>query len=149
MAANDGARAANVVAVVPFVSYGAPVGAMVLTLSGWPKDGDIINTPGGKTLSDLMSRLGGYWLQSNGIANGRGLAEAPVSEITDDAALTERQTVVLSLMSQGLTNAQIAQQLMLSESSIRQETVKIYRTLGVHSRIEASKKGKALGFISR
>jgi DNA-binding NarL/FixJ family response regulator len=52
-------------------------------------------------------------------------------------------------MAEGLTNAQIAMQLMLSESSIRQETVKIYRALGVNSRVEASKKGQALGLIGR
>ena len=38
----------------------------------------------------------------------------------------------MEFMAQGLTNAQIAQELMLSESSIRQETVKIYRALGVN-----------------
>jgi DNA-binding CsgD family transcriptional regulator len=140
--------AAKFVAVVPFVNAGAPVGAMVLTLSDWPEGTEILATAEGEQLAELMSRLGGYYLQTNGITNGRGLVEVPVTN-TDGPVLTERQAVVLGLMADGLTNAQIAVQLMLSESSIRQETVKIYRGLGVNSRVEASKKGQALGLIGR
>ncbi len=140
--------AAKFVAVVPFITAGAPVGAMVLTLSDWPEGTEILDTAEGEQLAELMSRLGGYYLQTNGITNGRGLVEVPVSN-TDGPVLTERQAVVLGFMAEGLTNAQIAQQLMLSESSIRQETVKIYRALGVNSRVEASKKGQALGLIGR
>jgi len=139
---------AKAVAVVPFISSGAPVGAMVLTFSDYPEGTEILDTQEGEALIELMSRLGGYYLETNGITNGRGLVEVPVTN-TDGPVLTERQAVVLGLMADGLTNAQIAVQLMLSESSIRQETVKIYRALGVNSRIEASKKGQALGLIGR
>jgi DNA-binding NarL/FixJ family response regulator len=137
---------AKFVAVVPFISAGAPVGAMVLTLSAWPEGTEMLETQEGAQLTELMSRLGGYYLQTNGITNGRGLVEVPVGN-GDDPMLTERQAIVLGFMADGLTNAQIAQQLMLSESSIRQETVKIYRALGVRSRVEAAKKGQALGLI--
>ncbi len=140
--------AAKFVAVVPFITAGAPVGAMVLTLSDWPEGTEILATAEGEQLAELMSQLGGYYLQTNGITNGRGLVEVPVSG-SDGPVLTERQAVVLGFMAAGLTNAQIAVQLMLSESSIRQETVKIYRALGVNSRVEASKKGQALGLIGR
>ena len=139
---------AKFVAVIPFISAGAPVGAMVLTLSDWPEGTELLDTQEGAQLVELMSRLGGYYLQTNGITNGRGLIETPISN-TDGPLLTERQSVVLGFMAEGLTNAQIAMQLMLSESSIRQETVKIYRALGVNSRVEASKKGQALGLIGR
>jgi DNA-binding NarL/FixJ family response regulator len=37
--------------------------------------------------------------------------------------------------------------MILSESSIRQETVKIYRALGVGSRAEASKRAVHLGIL--
>jgi DNA-binding NarL/FixJ family response regulator len=52
-------------------------------------------------------------------------------------------------MADGLVNVEIARELMLSESTIRQETIRIYRALGVHNRTEASKKGRALGLIKR
>ncbi len=147
-AAAGRANGAKVVVVIPFITAGAPVGAMVLTLSDWPQNSGLLETPAGAQLVDLVARLGGYYLQTNGITNGRGLVEVPVSN-GDGPVLTERQTVVLGFMADGLTNAQIAQQLMLSESSIRQETVRIYRALGVNSRVEASKKGQALGLIGR
>ena len=144
--ATNGAR---VVAVIPFITGGAPVGAMVLTFSDWPQGTEILETQEGAQLTELMSRLGGYYLQTNGITSGRGLIETPPSHGTDGPVLTERQSIVLGFMADGLTNAQIAQQLMLSESSIRQETVRIYRALGVRSRVEAAKKGQALGLIGQ
>jgi len=143
---NNGAK---VVAVVPFIANGAPVGAMVLTFSDWPQGTEILDTLEGAQLTELMSRLGGYYLQANGITSGRGLIEAPPANGSDGPMLTERQAIVLGFMADGFTNAQIAQQLMLSESSIRQETVRIYRALGVRSRVEAAKKGQALGLIAR
>jgi len=51
--------------------------------------------------------------------------------------LSDRQGEVLAFISQGLTNPQIARRLNLSESTIRHETIKIYRVLGVRNRAEA------------
>ncbi len=48
-----------------------------------------------------------------------------------------RQQEVLNYMSQGATNAQIAKRLGFSESTIKQETMAIYRHFGVRSRAEA------------
>jgi DNA-binding NarL/FixJ family response regulator len=63
--------------------------------------------------------------------------------------LTSRQIKILELMAEGMVNVEIARELMLSESTIRQETVRIYRALGVPNRGEAAKKGKVLGLIKR
>ena len=51
--------------------------------------------------------------------------------------LTPRQQEVLDHMSQGATNVQIARRMGFSESTIKQETMAIYRHFGVHSRAEA------------
>lgn len=48
--------------------------------------------------------------------------------------LTERQDLILTLIQQGLTNVIIAQRLGYSESLIRQETITIYKKLGVNGR---------------
>jgi DNA-binding CsgD family transcriptional regulator len=92
-----------------------------------------------------MSQVLGIWLQSMGLANGFN----PNSKQTEPnpQALTERQLKILERMSFGQTNAEIAQELILSESSIRQETVKIYRALGVGSRAEAVKRAIHLGIL--
>jgi DNA-binding CsgD family transcriptional regulator len=56
----------------------------------------------------------------------------------DEAAgLTARQQFILEAMSQGLTNGQIARTISFSESTVRVESMAIYRHFGVHSRHEA------------
>ena len=54
----------------------------------------------------------------------------------EKAELTSRESEIEKLIVQGLTNAQIAMELGYSESLIRQETVSIYRKLGVSGRKE-------------
>ena len=48
--------------------------------------------------------------------------------------LTERQELILALIEEGLTNLAIADRLGYSESLIRQETITIYRKLGIEGR---------------
>jgi DNA-binding CsgD family transcriptional regulator len=52
-------------------------------------------------------------------------------------ALTERQEVILKLISEGRTNGDIADILGYSESLIRQETIRIYAILKCNGRQEA------------
>ncbi|MEK3906714.1 response regulator transcription factor [Oceanobacillus sp. FSL W7-1309] len=51
--------------------------------------------------------------------------------------LTERELVVLKEISKGLSNREIADKLFLSDRTIEYRLTKIYRKLGVKSRIEA------------
>lgn len=48
--------------------------------------------------------------------------------------LTERQELILALIEEGHTNSAIADRLGYSESLIRQETITIYRKLGIEGR---------------
>ena len=52
--------------------------------------------------------------------------------------LTERQMLILKLISENRTNIVISERLGYSESTIRQETIKIYANLGCNGREEAS-----------
>jgi DNA-binding NarL/FixJ family response regulator len=63
--------------------------------------------------------------------------------------LSDRQLKILSHVQDGQVNLEIAKELMLSESTIRQETVRIYRALGVGNRQEAVKKARSLGLIKK
>ena len=54
-------------------------------------------------------------------------------------ALTARQREILQLVAQGLSNAQIAKSLFLSESTIKQHLRAAYKVLGVSDRKEAAK----------
>jgi DNA-binding NarL/FixJ family response regulator len=51
--------------------------------------------------------------------------------------LTPRQEEILELVDEGLTNAQIARRLWLSESTVKQHLRKVYQTLGVKNRNQA------------
>ena len=61
--------------------------------------------------------------------------------------LTERQLQILIGIAAGKTNMAIAKELILSESAIKQETVKIFRSLGVENRRQAAQKAIAMGLV--
>jgi DNA-binding CsgD family transcriptional regulator len=61
--------------------------------------------------------------------------------------ISSRQLRILDEMALGRTNAQIAADLNLSESTIKQEAVRIFRLLGVNSRQRAVSVGKEMGII--
>ena len=62
-------------------------------------------------------------------------------------ALTVRQTVILQAMARGMTNAQIARDISFSESTVRLESMSIYRYFGVHSRIDAVQAAREAGVL--
>lgn len=65
-----------------------------------------------------------------------------MSNVTDP--LTEREQDVLQRMVRGLTNRQIADDLVIEYETVRWYTKQIYSKLGVHSRIQAIKRAEAL-----
>ncbi len=54
--------------------------------------------------------------------------------------LTEREKEVMQLLSTGITYAEIANQLEVSQETIKQHLKNIYRKLGVGNKIAALKK---------
>jgi DNA-binding CsgD family transcriptional regulator len=58
--------------------------------------------------------------------------------------LSRRQREILDRMADGLTNSEIATQLSFSDSTIRQETMRIYEIFQVAGRSEAVRKYRAL-----
>lgn len=61
--------------------------------------------------------------------------------------LTERQKVILRAMARGLTNRQIASRINFSESTVRMESMAIYRLYGVHTRHDAVVAARAAGHL--
>lgn len=133
---NDG----PVLYCVPWISGDAPLGCLVLVMrpGTQTKPFEDQNVP-------LLGKLGAIYAQNTGLTTAGIKARANSGNGED---LTSRQLAILNYMADGMVNAEIAQKLMLSESSIRQETVRIYRALGVANRLEASKKGRALGLVT-
>jgi DNA-binding CsgD family transcriptional regulator len=65
----------------------------------------------------------------------------------EGVALTRRQCRILHLLARGLTNPQIAARVGFSTSTVRLETLTIFRALGVHDRKHAVEAAEALGLF--
>lgn len=68
---------------------------------------------------------------------------------TPAAALSRRETEVLQLVADGLSNAQISKRLFLSQATVKSHLVHIYAKLGVDSRTSAVATATAQGLIRR
>ena len=78
-----------------------------------------------------------------------GLYERVVKESTlllqDD--LTPREYEVLDLLASGLTDREIAEQLVVSEETARTYTKRLLKTLEVNNRVQAVLKGMRCGMV--
>ncbi len=74
------------------------------------------------------------------VASGAPRRSAP-------GALSDRQLRILALMAKGLTNSQISKRVGFSESTVRQETMAIYRYFGVGGRREAVRLAGMRGML--
>jgi len=80
-------------------------------------------------------------VQKGELAAPRGLLGYLMSqkENPEIGELSARQREVLELVVEGLSNAEIAGRLYLSESTIKQHLRSVYKVLGVHNRTQAAK----------
>jgi DNA-binding NarL/FixJ family response regulator len=79
-----------------------------------------------------------------------GFRTVAASESVKDVSpedMTERQMAILIEMAHGKTNIVIAREMILSESTIKQESVRIFRAIGVGTRQKAVLKARALGLL--
>ena len=74
------------------------------------------------------------------LKESKSTSQGPV----DPAALTARQLRILSAMVEAKTNHEIADELGFSISTVRQETMKIYKVLGVMDRRAAAQRAMEL-----
>lgn len=68
-------------------------------------------------------------------------------QVTSAPDLSERQLQTLRLLDRNLTMRQIAGRIGFSESTVRMESLAIYRALGVHDRRGAVSMGRTLGLL--
>jgi LuxR family maltose regulon positive regulatory protein len=80
-------------------------------------------------------------------------AGPPVAPVVDRVSsdlvepLSERETEVLQLIAEGLTNPEIASRLYLALNTVKTHTRNIYGKLGVHNRTQAVAKARALSIL--
>ncbi len=80
----------------------------------------------------------------------RGVPRGPRRRTRENpAGLTARELEVLTLLGDGLRNAQIARQLVLSEKTVDHHVSAILRKLDVSTRGEAAAAAARLGLLGR
>jgi DNA-binding CsgD family transcriptional regulator len=136
-----GKEAAHV--ALPLAKTSVPVGAMLLVMAP-----EVASAPVSEPVAHLLSKVGAFFIEVRprhslqARATGNGNNHRPEQ-------LTTRQIAIIQLIGAGLTNGQIGKDLSLSESTIRQETIKIYKSLGVSGREQALIAAKKIGLVSR
>ena len=72
---------------------------------------------------------------------------SPATSSSEPEPLSPRETEVLQLIAQGLTNKEIAKKLVIAPSTAKRHTVNIYNKLGISNRAEATIKAYELGIV--
>lgn len=131
---------------IPFSSRGDLLGSIGITFRGKIEASDIPDAE--LELLRLLAEL----IAVNSLPRMR--AEGLLAKLYFDeedpsrfSSITHRQLRVLDEIAVGKTNSQIAKELNVSESTIKQESVRIFRILGVNSRQRAVSIAKDMGII--
>jgi LuxR family maltose regulon positive regulatory protein len=88
--------------------------------------------------------LAGFPVEEQG-PSGAATSQSPDAALIDP--LSERELEVLQLIAEGLTNQEIASRLVVSQNTVKVHTRNIHSKLGVHSRMQAVVKARALGVL--
>lgn len=129
------------IVALPLIAGDLPTAVAILVLKPGAKRPYI-----SEAITPLISKLVGHQLvqksnKSPGIQTFSGTSSV--------AEMSTRQVKILEFMAEGLTNAEIARKLLLSESTVRQESVRIYRTFNTDNRQMAVALGREAGIIAK
>ena len=89
-------------------------------------------------LAEARSIVGTKWV-------GRTNSICPDCATSGEAALTQRERTILTLLDTDLSESDIARELYVSHSTVHSHTRSIYRKLGASTRSEALKRAAATG----
>ena len=134
--------------VGPIIAAGQAIGALALI-----GDDHLSEPENHAEILQSVSLVVGLYLSSRSRGTPMRVPDALAPDaaerepITEPKALTERQLTVLAHLAQQLTNRQIAVRMGFSESTIRQETMAIYRFLHVSGRHQAVYAARERGLI--
>jgi DNA-binding CsgD family transcriptional regulator len=137
------AEGEHLVAAWPLGSVGHRVGILAVLLSE-PLEARLVES----RAEGIPETLAVYLIGATAKHQMIGAPEASGTSSPDQDSLTSRQVKILSLMSRGMTNAQIAARIGFSASTVRMESLVIYRVLGVHDRQDAVASARLLGVVA-
>jgi len=109
------------------------------------------DTPRANLTAAIKGTLSGDSFVDPGITRKlltRFASTIPETEKPSTLSLTDREMEILQLLARGLSNAEIAQELFLSEGTVRNYTSSIFATLGVSDRTQAAVAAIRYGFVS-
>jgi LuxR family maltose regulon positive regulatory protein len=96
----------------------------------------------------LLAAFGqGLFVAPQSFAPESTVAEAPQAAHSFVEPLSDRELEVLRLLAAGLSNPEIADELVVAVSTVRSHCKNIYGKLGVHSRWDAVQRGQVLGLL--
>ena len=132
----------------------APLSASILFLSNDPLNVQAMTRsqyiwgilPLDASADELLAAI--HALSQGLIVGERSLLFASEEETLSNSPLTDRETEVLNLLSNGLANKQIAIALGISEHTVKFHVSSIYAKLNVTNRTEALRAGLRGGWIS-
>lgn len=75
-------------------------------------------------------------------------SKAEMEKLTTSALISTREQEVLALLSSGYTNGEIANELSISESTVKTHLGHIYHKFNVNSRVQAVTQARELGLVS-
>jgi LuxR family maltose regulon positive regulatory protein len=108
-----------------------------------------LGLPMGRLLQEAHSRdvMPGYIEILLAAFNGELSSSVPAAQALPEP-LTEREVQVLELLAAGLTNREIADELVISSETVKKHASNIYGKLGVNNRTEAASRARKLGWLS-
>jgi LuxR family maltose regulon positive regulatory protein len=75
--------------------------------------------------------------------------EEPIQAQALHEPLSERELQVLRLLAQGLSNQEIAQELIIAYNTVKRHVSHIFGRLGVNNRVQATKQARELGLLDQ
>ena len=128
----------------PLGSLAGPVGALVVILNA-EADEHVVFGQVRDLASSLAIYLAGLGVRRTTNQPLRGTGMAATWRPSTASELTSRQKEVLTWMAKGLTMRQIGHRIGFSDSTVRAESLAIYRSLGVNDRAAALLRAQELG----
>jgi DNA-binding NarL/FixJ family response regulator len=113
------------------------------------------DAPASRLVAAVRAAAGGDALIEPSITRRLVESFAPVEEALpaavpeDLAGLTERELDVLRLVAQGLSNGEIADSLVVAESTVKTHVARILMKLDVRDRVQAVVRAYETGFVQR
>ena len=104
--------------------------------------------------SDYVQTLRNAFKNAASDTEGRTVASESTSQMSTQQALfesdlTNREIEILTLLAQRLRNKEIADKLFISDGTVKQHTINLYKKLGVDSRREAVAKALSMNLLPK